>query len=426
MSAPEQGSQILDHLLEEPIVSNSSRRTVIVAVRRGFTLVELLVVIAIIGILIAMLLPAVQAARESARRIQCSNNIRQLGLALLNYESGQKKFPYSSYWKNYSKTPPVLDLSNINQNNNAQLGENWVIKILPQLEQKVTLQLMDLRHPISGNAPGSTTVQSQPTPGNIAARAVPITTMLCPSDPYNSTPFKGSASSFTNQMGDNWARGNYAANASLGYMTPANGASGGTTTTQNLGGVGISPSKPEIGFWGDRRRRGVMGANASISLKEVRDGTSKTLLLGEIRAGLIPQDTRGVWAMSGACPSALWCHGYFADDNGPNDNSAIGNGDDERTCSEVVAAVGGAVKLIRLGMSCWDNGGNGGGADFQQTARSMHLAGVNVCLCDGSVRFISDFIDKGVDWTAPSISAEHVWDRLNLSDDGQTIEPNQY
>jgi prepilin-type N-terminal cleavage/methylation domain-containing protein len=422
MSAPEQGSQILDHLMEEPIVSNSSRRTVIVAVRCGFTLVELLVVIAIIGILIAMLLPAVQAARESARRIQCSNNIRQLGLALLNYESGQKKFPYSSYWKNYSKTPPVLDLSNINQNNNAQLGENWVIKILPQLEQKVTLQLMDLSHPISGNAPGSTTVQSQPTPGNIAARAVPIATMLCPSDPYSSTPFKGSASSLTNQMGDNWARGNYAANASLGYMTPANGASGGTSTTQNLGGVGISPSKPESGFWGDRRRRGVMGANASISLKEVRDGTSKTLLLGEIRAGLIPQDTRGVWAMSGACPSALWCHGYFADDNGPNDNSAIGNGDDERTCSEVVAAVGGAVKLIRLGMSCWD----GNGADFQQTARSMHLAGVNVCLCDGSVRFISDFIDKGVDWTVPSISAEHVWDRLNLSDDGQTIEPNQY
>ena len=399
-------------------MSSTSRQRVFIMIRRGFTLVELLVVIAIIGILIAMLLPAVQAARESARMVQCSNSIRQLGLALLNYESARKQFPYSSYWKRYGTTNVTLDLSNINQSNNAQLGENWVIKILPQIENKTLLATMDLNHPISGKTAG--TMFSQPAAGNIAARAVPLTIMLCPSDPYNGKPFIGSASTQTNQMGDNWARGNYAANASMGYMTPTNGVSGGTGTTQTLGGVGISPNKPESGGWGDRLRRGVMGANAAIGLKDVRDGTSKTMLLGEIRAGLISQDTRGTWAMSGACPSALWCHGYFSDDNGPNDIET--NGDDERACSDVESTVGGYIQLIKLGMSCWD----GNGADFQQTARSMHRGGVNVCLCDGSVRFITDFIDKGVSWTTPSRSANRVWDKLILSNDGETIEANQY
>src|SRR3954469_9382671 len=95
--------------------------------RLAFTLVELLVVIAIIGILVALLLPAVQSAREAARRMQCQNNVKQLGLALHNYHDVHKIFPPSSIW-------PVE--SEIEKKNNGNLGANWVIMVLPYMEQQ--------------------------------------------------------------------------------------------------------------------------------------------------------------------------------------------------------------------------------------------------------------------------------------------------
>ncbi|HEV2971588.1 MAG TPA: DUF1559 domain-containing protein [Pirellulales bacterium] len=368
-------------------------------IRRAFTLVELLVVIAIIGILVALLLPAVQQAREAARRVQCSNNIRQLGLALQNFQSAHKTFPYSSTWRVNGR----LDLTNLNASNNAQLAENWVINILPQLEQRDLLSSFTLTKPI-------------PDLTNAKARGIHLSVMLCPSDAYNEKPFNGSASpAHTSNMGDGWARGNYAANASLGDL----GNSGdGDADDLVRSGTGKGGTTPSGGGWADRYKQGVMGANIALRITDIHDGTSDTILLGEIRAGLISQDTRGIWAMSGACPSALWGHGYVTVANGPNCSQP--DADDPRACSEVQAALGGAAKLIRMGMSCW----SGDGPDWQQGARSMHTGGVNVCFCDGSVRFISDFVQLGTPGTPPGCLG--VWDKLNLSNDGQTITTNNY
>jgi len=108
--------------------------------RFGFTLVELLVVITIIGILVALLLPAVQSAREAARRAQCQNNLKQLGLAVLEYESAVRIFPPSSHW-----APGVAPQTR----NPSDLRENWVIMVLPYLEQRALLASFDVTKPIN-------------------------------------------------------------------------------------------------------------------------------------------------------------------------------------------------------------------------------------------------------------------------------------
>jgi hypothetical protein len=163
-------------------------------------------------------------------------------------------------------------------------------------------------------------------------------------------------------------------------------------------------------------------------LSDIKDGAANTALLGELRAGLIPQDTRGTWAMSGGA-SALWAHGYLQDDDGPN--CPLPSADDDRTCSEVQAAFGGSgdgskgqKRLIQLGMPCW----YGNNPDTQQTARSMHAAGVNMCLCDGSVHFISDFIDLGINALNGGVPPKclGVWDKLNLSNDGQGLNKGAF
>jgi prepilin-type N-terminal cleavage/methylation domain-containing protein/prepilin-type processing-associated H-X9-DG protein len=373
-----------------------SRRKAAVARRFAFTLVELLVVIAIIGILIALLLPAVQAAREAARRAQCTSNIRQIGLALQNFHSAFKKFPASSYWRVNGKLQISAQIEMVN---NPNLFENWVIKILPQVEGKDLYTNWNQSKPI-------------PDASNALLRGSRLAVMICPSDPFSATPFDGTGSASTSSMGKNWARGNYAANAALGKLS----------VTDH--GAPYDAATPQC--WGNRFIRGIMGANVALGIKDIHDGTSKTILLGEMRAGLDPFDCRGIWAMSGG-PSALWAGGYYGDDNGPNASSL--EGDDDMSCNDVEQALFGSsgagsegeILMARAGMGCVGPKGN-----WQMTSRSLHIGGVNVCMADGSVRFISDFIQLGTDVNPPGPNNLGLWDKLLLPDDGQTIGTTNY
>ncbi|HTN77756.1 MAG TPA: DUF1559 domain-containing protein, partial [Pirellulaceae bacterium] len=225
--------------------------------RRGFTLVELLVVISIIGVLVGLLLPAVQSARESARRMQCQNNLKQLSLAVRNYESSMKSLPPAITTQGTEK-PVTYDT----------LRPGWTIAILPYMEQQNLYDLVDRTQPMNAAS-------------NLPVRSVRLAAYVCPTETNSRTP--------CSRASGNWARGNYGAN--VGMVNPQSTAAYGAG----------SGNDQWIGT-----QRGVMGANAALKMAQIKDGTSNTIMLMELRSGLSASDIRGTWAM-GQCGANALC-----------------------------------------------------------------------------------------------------------------------
>jgi prepilin-type N-terminal cleavage/methylation domain-containing protein/prepilin-type processing-associated H-X9-DG protein len=332
--------------------------------RAAFTLVELLVVIAIIGVLVALLLPAVQAAREASRRTSCMNNLRQLVLGLANYESS------------YEELPPAFQYSDReNPATTVRPGINWVTSILPFVEAGNVYDMFDQSQPVSHM-------------NNELARSQSLGFMRCPSDDRNTQPFNSGLRS----MGDNWARGNYGCNAGNGpsIRNWRNGIWG-----------------PESEGWQSDLHRGVMGPNVSMPLKRITDGLSNTMLLGELRAGLSEKDRRGVWALGSAGASMIIWHGYGGDANGPN--ACFPNADDVAGCEARLTS-----DYQRECMPCYA----GDEWNDQAAARSTHPGGVHIGMADGSSRWISNFIET----TGSYGACCSPWDYFILSADGQVAE----
>lgn len=208
--------------------------------RSGFTLVELLVVIAVIGILVGLLLPAVQAAREAARRMSCQNNLKQLGLALHNYESAFRVFP-SGYLHEFGPQG-----SSQRQANHKGLA--WGAAMLPQLEQSGFYDQIDFDRPIWDDE-------------NRTIREIHLPVFICPSDIYSVNQFVVRDDSVTPI--EQYACATYAANW------------GPSTATVNL------DDTPE-------QSRGVFYRNSRTQVAEVIDGLSNTLAFGERHNGPIP------------------------------------------------------------------------------------------------------------------------------------------
>ena len=238
------------------------RETRSMTASRGFTLIELLVVIAIIAVLIALLLPAVQAAREAARRAQCTNNLKQIGLALHNYVSAIGVFP-PGYVSSVDRT--VLDACNQDSENShgVDLGTGWAwgSMILPYMEQQPLYNSINFNLSVAFHQ-------------NDTCSRTSLSVYLCPSDPGPSIipvfadppdPAQPGTYSASNVV-DTLARGNYVGMYGIGEVCAQSGA----TDSPNNNGAG------PLGA-----HAGIFYRNSSTSLAAITDGTSNTIAVGE-------------------------------------------------------------------------------------------------------------------------------------------------
>jgi len=324
--------------------------------KAGFTLVELLVVIAIIGILIGMLLPAVQQVREAARRSACSNNMRQAALALINYESAHGNFPPGN-------EPAIRD------NGSVTFGHSFWMRGLSFAEQGNIVDRYDF------NEQGWTGSDSGPDkPNHIALDGLVVQFLICPSSPL--PLFPEARQPITVIAGSN--NTDFAASG----MKPCYAGIAGSINSPQLHTVENTPITDE---GGTQSKSGVLINDDGIGFGDIEDGSSNTLLLGE-QSDFMVNDADGTNVEVRSDGN----HGF---NMGARGSIFVSETMDFRNENRVFNLTVLAHPINHKDFIDVAATGGGGNLGPHRPLLSAHPGGVNVALADGSVQFLADSLD---------------------------------
>ncbi|HWL08236.1 MAG TPA: DUF1559 domain-containing protein [Planctomicrobium sp.] len=327
--------------------------------RRGFTLIELLVVIAIIAILVALLLPAVQQAREAARRSNCKNNLKQLGLALHNYHDVHGVFPPGCFG---------------NSSGSYHLASNWRIQVLPFIEQGPAY------HQLSFQGGHFTATSNGLFTGNEILRTLRVSVYQCPSSAYGMTNIQDlTASGLSGHatVPDYQSQVMDYVGVSGAYPDPA-------------GRTGVCTEGGAINSGSAYCENGMMISYRGMRFRDCTDGASNTLIMaeqsGSVNGREISANYLGGW------------HGwYFGTTHAANPRYAPGM--NLAGYTHPSASTGGITAIRYTPNSFWAAGSSvPGGAStaarMNTVVNSFHTGGIQALLTDGAVRFVSDNIHE--------------------------------